>query len=619
MIQLRIIANRRWLIVLAGLGALFCLAYPFSLGAPYHADTAAYMLSVHHFLDTTELKSFYPTRPVAGFLLIGLAPLLGDETLPATMALAFAASGVLGTLVFWRLFKNGLVVAGFVVALFCPAALISTTHGKEDLLAVALVMGATLLLTRGGLVRAVVGGGVFGLALMTKENVLLLFPFVLGAALVGAATDPTNVSRRIPGLAQLRRNGTKMLLAGFASLCVIFLISPSHFSLVLALGEQSSTGQFLGLFSERQSTGFKQWRQALGAPAYYAQLAGVLVLILDRSSLGRGLAALCLVQGLALGLFLANTTVSHFRHFLWPALFLLPMATYGFYLLSRHILPAAKTSDWRAKITISGGCTLLVMYALWNVFPALSLRSQFNPIETFFRESPLTSRTTLALGMDTCPLAHYFTGARCLSHPKSPDQTEARHFARRIEKAIDNGKAVYVLPDFFTFDRDGHLAAEIQRRFVLKTVYENWFEDYHQLDYGISIAALDRFRKHKARSGCTLSDRPVGKNQKPPGRQNDFVVQCEGESDLEVSARLLGGRALVGFQWDKLSRLEPRIIEITATRALAGKKAQTVCAAHGTYGLLEAETPDEIIYTCVESGHEIHIILQHHEDNAIPP
>ena len=88
--------NPKTLIALTGFGALFCLAYPFGLSAPYHADTAAYMLSVHHFLQTTELESFYPTRPLAGFLLIPLAPLLGDKTLPVTMALAFAAGGVLG-------------------------------------------------------------------------------------------------------------------------------------------------------------------------------------------------------------------------------------------------------------------------------------------------------------------------------------------------------------------------------------------------------------------------------------------------------------------------------------------------------------------------------------------
>ena len=605
--------NPKTLIALTGFGALFCLAYPFGLSAPYHADTAAYMLSVHHFLQTTELESFYPTRPLAGFLLIPLAPLLGDKTLPVTMALAFGAGGVLGAMVFWRLFKNVMVVAGFFVALFCPAALISTTHGKEDPLAVALVMGAALLLTRGGLVRAFIAGGVFGLALMTKENVLALYPFVLGAALVSPLTEAAKPESSVLRPEQLRASGARMLLAAIASLCVVFLISPSHFSLLLALGEQSSTGQFLGLFSDRQSTGFRQWRQALGAPAYYAQLAGTLVLIIDRTPRGRLLGGLCLLQGVALGLFLANTTVSHFRHFLWPALFLLPMATYGLHLLGRCF--QRDTSSPRVQLGIGVGSALVIIFSLWSVFPAVSLRGAFNPIETFFRDSPLGSRKTLALGMDSCPLAHYFTGARCLTHPKSPDENEARQFARRIERAIANGKAVYLLPDFFTFDRERHLAGEIHRRFILETAYENWFEDYHRLDDGISVAALDRFRTRKMEAGCTLLDRPARKNQTPPGQQHDFVVRCEGKSDLEISARSLGGKALVGFQWDKLSRLTPRIIEIVATRAQAGEKAQTVCAGHGTYGLLEAETPDEMIYRCVETGHEIHIVLGHREDN----
>ena len=61
---------------------------------------------------------------------------------------------------------------------------------------------------------------------MTKENVLALYPFVLGAALVSPLTEAAKPESSVLRPEQLRASGARMLLAAIASLCVVFLISP---------------------------------------------------------------------------------------------------------------------------------------------------------------------------------------------------------------------------------------------------------------------------------------------------------------------------------------------------------------------------------------------------------
>ena len=88
-------------------------------------------------------------------------------------------------------------------------------------------MGSALLLTRSNLVWAAVGSGVFGLALMTKESVVLVSPFVFGVALVSTVGSDTGGS--LVGVGQIRRGAARILLILAASLQVVFLVNPSHF------------------------------------------------------------------------------------------------------------------------------------------------------------------------------------------------------------------------------------------------------------------------------------------------------------------------------------------------------------------------------------------------------
>ena len=123
MMKRRRAADRPWLMALAVFAILFLIVYPFCLSAPYHADTAAYMLTVRHFLENHELEIFYPTRPFAGIVLIPLATWLGDKTLAATMALGFAATGVLGMLLFSALCRVGSSTSSCDARVKTPAGL----------------------------------------------------------------------------------------------------------------------------------------------------------------------------------------------------------------------------------------------------------------------------------------------------------------------------------------------------------------------------------------------------------------------------------------------------------------------------------------------------------------
>lgn len=526
---------------------VFAAIYPVTLSEPYHYDTSAYMKTVKHFLASGEVQTFYRTRPMAGYALLPLATVMGEKTLALTMALAFACSATLTVRLFFRPIGLHAAAAGVAAALLAPAALMTATHVKEDFVALLFVIAGSLLLMRGGGMSAAGGGIAFGLAWLTKELMLAVYPFGIGLALV-AALPPDGRPR------DLRRPAVWVGVLCFlaASLGVVLAIRPSHLTAVAALTSSPSTGQFLGPLSELAPAGIRAWRRGVGEILFFAQALGVLALALDLSFRRKLFCALMLGEAALLAVFLVNTTTVHYRHFMWPAIFVLPLA-------ALVVLRTVERSGIRRpfpELLLYALSAVPVVQSLWAVAPAVLLRNAYNPVAAFYGGIRLDGGSPVLLGMDNCMHADYFSGIECRTHEFQPSPVQAKEFADEVERLIREGRSVYLMPDFLAYDREGNTARSMQDRFTVVDSESRWYEDYHAMDFGWSTSEARR-RLAGGIPGCSVdfAESPVRVGIAAPVVLSELSVRCPGLEERRVRLPLTRGRVMPSLERQGLPKL----------------------------------------------------------------
>ncbi len=535
--------------------AVFAAIYPVTLGEPYHYDTSAYMKTVKTFLASGEVTAFYPTRPVACYALLPLATVLGEKTLRWTMALAFACSTTLSV----RLLSRGIglhaAVAGVLGALLAPPALMTSTHAKEDFIALFFVMAGSLLLMRGRALSALAGGMGFGLAWLTKELMLVLYPFGIGLALV-AGLPPGCRFGDLRRPAIWRAGALCVLCFLAAALGVVLAIRPSHWTAVASLTHSPATGQFLGPLSELAPAGIREWRRGLGGMLFFAQALGVLALALDLSPRRKLFCALMLGEAALLAVFLINTTTLHYRHFMWPALFALPLAAL---VVLRALERGAGSLGVRRplpELLLYALIAIPVARSLWAVTPAVLLRNAYNPVAEFYRGIRLDGGSPVLLGMDNCMHVDYFRGIECRTHEFQPSAAQAEEFADDVEGLLRAGRSVYLLPDFLASDREGNTARSMKDRFAVVDSESRWYEDYHAMDFGWSRSEARR-RLAGGIPGCSvdLAESPVATGVAAPFVLLELSVRCPGRPEQHVRLPLTRGRVMPSLRREGLPRL----------------------------------------------------------------
>jgi hypothetical protein len=539
--------GRAWPLWLGGFLFLFAAVASVTLGEPYHYDTAAYMRTVQHFLSTGEISSFFASRPVAGYAFVPLATVCAEGTLRVTASLAYAGSVTLACLLFQRLLGSGAAVAGVVAAAATPAASMTATHGKEDFVALLFVMLAALLQLRGSRLQAALGGAVFGLALLTKEVSLIVLPFVVGLALLSPASG-----------ASARR---RLVLAGLTvagSLATLLVVSPGYAADLLALMEAPSMGQFSGVLSEQLPIGLRAWRRGVGDVFVWASAAGLATPLLVRSTRCRRMAVFSLAQAVLLGIFLTNITTIRYRLFLWPTFFALPVAAVGVERLLEIVFARSHRGAVVARTLVYAAAASAALGSLQAALPVILFRHAYNPVARFYSGIRLDPRSTVVFGMDDCMHAVYFAGLECRTHPVHPDARAAELFSERVESLLEGGRSVYLLPDFFSYDRMGTLLRAMSRRFALRPVGERWYEDYHAMDFGLRPAELLRLLGEEHR-GCAVdvAKRAAAAEIAAPVEVVEFGIHCPGRPDRALSFAMTRGRVLPGLRRDALLRVVP--------------------------------------------------------------
>jgi hypothetical protein len=304
--------------------------------------------------------------------------------------------------------------------------------------------------------------------------------------------------------------------------------------------------------------GIREWRRGVGDVLFVAGFVGLLAPFLERSPRCRRLALLSIGQAALLGAFLTHVTALHYRLFLWPAFFALPVAALGASRLLERVLHRFAPRSAVAPVLVHAGAAAAALAALWAVLPAVLLRRAYNPVARFYSEIRLDPGSTVLLGMDNCIHAAYFTTLECRGHPPHPDERDADAFAAQVERLLESGRSVYLLPDFFTYDRFGRLRRAMQRSFALRSVEERWYEDYHAMDFGVRAEDLLRSLRERHR-GCAV-DFATGSPEAgiaAPVQMAEFGIRCPGDVEHVFSFAMTRGRILPGLHRDALRRVTP--------------------------------------------------------------
>ena len=556
---------RRCALWLAAFLLLAACASFVTLDAPYHSDTASYMKTVRAAIETGTLAAGYTTRPVAGLLLLPLAPLLGEGTLHATMVLAWAGAVIL----LCRFFAGSaatreprhllLAAAAALAWALSPAAFISASHLKEDSLALGLVLVAALAV--GAPRWTLLGGIAFGLGVMTKETALLCTPLILGLAALGAVTAGNTGSehRRRPVLAGA---GMRILAVLGGAIAAVLVVAPSHFAAIANLTKHASTGQFLGPFAELPGRGLEAWHKALGPVLFWVQLGALAWPFTERTVSRRLLAGLVVFQAVVLVLFLGNTTVIHYRHFLWVSALTLPAAALGIGELAARVTVARPRAARWAQFGIAS--TLLA--AAWVLVPELvtvaRLRVRYNPVAEFYlRLGASLPPDAVLLGMDYCEQAEYFTRRRCLAHAGNPSPAEASEYADALGQELAAGHSVYALPDVFTYDSQQTVRRALLQRFDALPAFRAWFENYHAMDFGLTLPETRAVIGSSAR-GCSVTERRTAPESPPPNLEFSmlaFDLQCPEQAPRTTRSfvELPGGLVLPTLQLTTVYQFRP--------------------------------------------------------------
>jgi hypothetical protein len=294
--------------------------------------------------------------------------------------------------------------------------------------------------------------------------------------------------------------GVRAVLVVVGALVIILLVSREWLADLVSLTASSSTGQFLGPFSEIQAAGVRLWRQGLRHATLLHPLIAVALVVAWRH---RAVGIWPWLLGALISLvFLTNITVARAALFLWSAAFTVPLALAGLSELAGWV--SARVASGRIvplrvrrpldALLFAIPVTAVIVWNVVDVYPTLEYRKIYHPQAEFYaglaEELP---EDALLLGMDNGPIATWYTGFPHLTHPVDPDLATAQRFVDEVRDSL-LVRPVYKLPDFYAYDADRNIPCAVLARArddrFAAPAYTAAHEDYHALAYGRPLSEL---------------------------------------------------------------------------------------------------------------------------------
>jgi hypothetical protein len=261
---------------------------------------------------------------------------------------------------------------------------------------------------------------------------------------------------------------------------------------------------------------------------------------------------LWLATGTGLFFLLSNITVMRGRLFAPAYFFTVPVAVYGLHelfagalgLIARALNASASSAAvFRRMLQVAPESVLVAALAslaasqVLEIWPTLEYRLAYPPQRSFYvgmgAALPLGSHI---YGANNCALANHYTNLTCSEIPGGQTDAEYEVFAAQLKSELES-KAVFLLPDFLSYDERGTLGRRLPADFIATPVYTAWGEDYHALTYGPPVDEMIAHELVEARSCSvtTIDSQRVSINQaltvdnvsyhaKCPERAIDFTL-----------------------------------------------------------------------------------------------
>lgn len=470
---------------------LFTVTYYlwYTLDVAYHYDTIAYAQNIRSFLEGGPLDRQLPSRFFNSVYYLPFVAFAGDAGIKYANVLVLALflpvyAHVVRTFACWTVATS----AALLVA-FAPATVITVTHLKEDLNAVLFLVAALALLQSGRFVATGVAGACYGLAILSKEFAIVLFPFVAFYAPVAGLTGQS--VRQIARLAFWRRWAPRTIVFVAFLLITMVALSPDHFGIVRSMIEGSGYLRVLMPFSPMQSVGFEAWQKGslYLSPACLLGLVSFIAAIRGR----QWLKLWWMGAAVALFFLFSNTTVVRDRQFIPVILLVAPSIAEGVLLVvvgvQQWFAPGGRDREPRHAtemfLVIAVALGLAVAHA-WRLQPTLMYRNRYHAQREYFGE--LCRRLpdgAHVYGMEMILFAAHFAGDKRVNvyrHKVQPSPRDARQLVARMRDQLDTGE-VFLLPDFFAYDARGHLQRGITAVFESEGFYRHPLEAYRQMSY----------------------------------------------------------------------------------------------------------------------------------------
>ncbi|MBF0466682.1 MAG: hypothetical protein HQK88_07615 [Nitrospirae bacterium] len=466
--------------------------YKYTLKEPYHFDSVLYMKSVDVFKETSRFECFFGARCLSSYILIPFSIFIGAKTLPATTVITALLALFFYYLWIRRIFSFN---EGFLAALlffFIPASIITITHVKEDFTAFMFLFAAFLMASKDkpSFLRPA-SGLCFGLALVSKDMPIIFVPFYFSYLyIMGAEIEQSY--KKLLTKENIIIGCKNILTALLLSLIVSFAIDRHHFIDLFHKTASPYDGQFMGVFSQILPIGLASWEHGVGSFLFYLQFVSLIAPFFAKTKKETLIYILFCIQFIALSIFISNLTVVKYRHFVWTSFLCLPPMLFTV----RSFFMGFKLSK---RITVSVLYVVFVATAaalFWSTYPALDLHSRYNTVSAIYKNSDIDKNNSVVSGVDDCVFARYFNGLTCVVHPIDPTESEASDFSQEIDKYLDERKNVYILPDFFSYDRYKNMEKQFVPKFKFLTGKNVLYSDFHYMDYGFTLKQYEHKLSH---------------------------------------------------------------------------------------------------------------------------
>ncbi len=530
----------------------------YMLDKPFHLDTVLYYKNVRDFKNISSFQCGFKIRCFVSYYLLFFKLIGFKNPLKVGMFFSYLLFIVLYYLFLKRLFDKKVALISSILISLTPSVFLTVFFLKEDFIALSFLFLSFYILfffnfkfkrnKTMKLSSLILSSLSFLFALWSKQMVIVFLPYLFLIILYSKLCSKKQKSSNFVFNFNKDLNYLWFSLIDF--LLFIFLLFVFNFVLFkknyldFFFHDANSIylgGKFLGLLSG--AIPFNHFQMAYGfgsnlidlvillSAFYLIYLIYSLIYELKKKKISFDvlLQFIFTFYGLFFLIYMLNQIIVRYRHFLWVFIFLIPgffkflFITFDFLFISLQKIK--NKSNWINLILRYKDIFILMLFLVFlffialnnlsKIYPNVVLRHHFNTEYEFYHNFKqyidlyFPNKNIILYGMDDCGLATYYTGFQCKSTFVDPDENKINTLIEEINSDLKKGYLVFLLPDFYGYDQYNLKLNALMNSFNFNPIYQNWYENYHSIDYGYTIEEMEKYFSLQLDSFCSIFESPV--------------------------------------------------------------------------------------------------------------